>query len=252
MRNFFLAAAALLFIGNTSVFAVPVLQLYVEGASYDQDHESWVFEAVEGDPIRLWVIGNVAGPGGQGTIYDVKLSIVYADPMPGDGGSGVSFGLTGSTTGGYGGFFDPSTPGDPSLTQINENGDLPELYDGSRLLPSHGVYGPGFEWQEFFLGDFQLTDSPIADFIDAFPSAGSVGQGQINAYELTLLSGSVTNLHLDAYDHVQAGNRAKAVFAPFSHDAGTGINHRVPEPAVLGLLAGTLLGLGLLGRRRQH
>ena len=36
MRNFFLTAAALLFIGNTSVFAVPVIQLYVEGASYDQ------------------------------------------------------------------------------------------------------------------------------------------------------------------------------------------------------------------------
>lgn len=251
MRNLVLTVAAVLVLGTSSAFAVPVLQLYVEGATYNQEHESWVFDAIEGDPIRVWVIGNVDGPGGMGTISEVKLSIVYEDPVPGDGGSNVQFELNPSTTGGYGGFTDPSMSDMPSLSQINENGDLPELYDGSKLLPSHGVYGPGFEWQEFALGDFDLIDSPIADFIDSFPTAGGVPQGQISVYEL-LVTGNVTNLHLDAYNHVQAKNHAKAVFAPFSHDAGTGINHRVPEPAVVVLLASGLLGLGILGRRRKR
>src|SRR3546814_3761169 len=47
--------------------------------SYDTDHESWVFAPQFGDPIRLWVIGNVAGGDGKGTIEDVKLSFAYED-----------------------------------------------------------------------------------------------------------------------------------------------------------------------------
>lgn len=236
----FLAAAA-------PAHAVPVLQLYVEGAVYDSEHESWVFDAVAGAPIRLWVIGNTKGPGGKGTIVDVRLSIVYPDPVPGDGGASVSFTLTPSTTGGFGGFTDPSAPPVPTFLQAVEDGSAPTLHDGTSLAP-HGVYVEGNEWQEFLLGDFDLADSPVADFIDSFPGPDFPQSGQINVYELTF-SGDIDDLHFDAYDHVVAGVHARAVFAPFSHDAGTGINHgRVPEPGMLVLL-GT--GLLLLGLRRR-
>lgn len=234
--------------------AEPILQLYVEGSTYNTDHESWVFAPNDGDPIRLWVIGNVDGGGGKGTIEDVKISIVYDDP-----GTPVSISLTPSTTGGYGGFVDPSTPAAPTLNQIVDDGSLPQLADGSSIA-AHGVYGSGAEWQEFALGDFDLTDSPIGDFVNDFPTSFSLEAGQINVYELTIV-GDVTDLHIDAYDHVFAGNHVRSVFAPFSHDAGTGVNDPgtdpeddpvlVPEPGAAGLfLAGLfLIGLFALGAR---
>ena len=67
-------------LGHRAANAVPILQLYLEGATYDFATESWVLApggSSGGDPFRLWAIGNVAGPGGAGTISDVRLSIAY-------------------------------------------------------------------------------------------------------------------------------------------------------------------------------
>lgn len=241
-----LAVALGLALVPVSAEAVPILQLYVEGATYDDHHESWVFEPSGSDPIRLWVIGNVAGGGGQGTIYDVKISIVYEDP-----GTPVTFGLTSSTTVGYNGIIDPSTPSPAVWNQTVDDGSLPELAGGGSIAP-HGVYGPGYEWQEFLLGDFNLTDSPIGDFYKVFPTSFP-GAGQINVYEISVI-GNITDFHIDAYNHVNAGNGIRAVFAPFSHDAGTGINDPfpVPEPGALGIFLAGLLGLGLLGWTRRR
>ena len=227
--------------------AVPQLQLYVEGATYNTDHESWVFDLTSGDPLRLWVIGNVEGPGGHGTIRDVKLSFVYPDPVPLNGGPDVSITLTPSTTGGFGGYTDTSTPIAPTWLQVDDSGALPLLGDGSSL-PAHGTYGAGFEWQEFAIGDFSATDWPIADFISTFPTAPSVTTGQINVYDV-VITGDISDVHIDAYDHIVAGNHAHSRFAPFSHDAGTGINSPVPEPGTLLLTALGLLGLTLARRR---
>ena len=82
-----ICSSLLAIFATANVQAVPVLQLYVDGATYNTEHESWVFDAVIGESFTLWVIGNVDGPGGQGTIFDVKLSAVYIDPDVGDGGN---------------------------------------------------------------------------------------------------------------------------------------------------------------------
>ncbi len=226
--------------------AVPLLQLYVEGAVYDYDHESWVFDLDTGSTIRLWAIGNVAGPGSKGTIYDVKLSAVYRDIAP---GMDATLSLTSGTTGGLGGFGDSSTPATPLFNQYDDSGALPQLSDGSTIAP-HGTYGEGWEWQEFRLGDFTLTDSPIANFIDTFPTAPATPSGQINVYEIEIDS-NITEIHFDLYDSIMARNGARAVFAPYSHDAGTGTNepHHVPEPGTL-LLGG--LALAAAGRRLRR
>lgn len=237
-------ACALLLISGAAR-AAPILQLYVEGSTYNTEHESWVFTPSNGEPIRLWVIGNVDGPGGMGTIVDVKLSVVYEDP-----GSPVSISLTPGTTEGYGGVADPSIPGDANYIQTVTDGSAPLLGDGS-ALPSHGVYHEGAVWQEFGLGDFDLTDSPIADFMGSFPDGFTAEAGQINVYEMTV-EGALTDLHIDVYNHVMAGNHVKYTFAPLSHDAGTGVNDPfpVPEPGALGLFLVGLMSLaGLMWRR---
>lgn len=220
----------------TQVQAIPALQLYIEGATYDSASETWVADVTSGDPIRLWAIGNL----GQlrtthPTIYDVKLAVAF------EAGKNPTITLKGSTTGGYQGFLDPSTPPDINTVWNYGYGTIPLLSDGSEL-PSHGVYGAGVDWQEFMLGDFNQQDSQMADFINSVPTAESSPQqwGQINVYEITVTG--TDWVHFDLYDHIESASRGriKYVFAPFSHDAeGMG----VPD----GGMTLVLLGIGLAG-----
>jgi hypothetical protein len=257
--------------------AETVLQLYIEGATYVKGDgvntvDSW-YKEVSSDntePIRLWAIGNV---GQVGTIFDVKLAIAYDknyDEQFGmvgtDGKKHLDFDLAGSTTqfvdpnlADYEKlkqFDDPSAPA--SLTtpyQYGAEGTVPKLGDGSDL-PSHGEYGDGIVWQEFALGDFTLTDSPIADFIDAVPDP-TQKRGQINVYEISILTDQQTvhglRLHFDLYNHVVGKNNAKYVFAPFSHDGtGHGDGEFVPAPSSLvGLCSMAIMGLAVVRRRRR-
>ena len=233
--------------------AVPILQLYLEGATYDHDTESWTLSpegSSSGEPFRIWTIGNTEGPGGAGTISDVKLAFSW-DESFGD----LQINLTPGTTGDLGGFTDPSLASvattDDVLHYVSD-GELPLLGDGT-VLPSHGEYVDGVVWKEFQLGDFDLADSPVADFIDLFPDGLGVDAGQINVYEVSVLmadgsSAHDVSLHLDLYNHVQAGNKIKYKFSPFSHDAD-GTVTIIPEPASLGLLG---LGSLVLARRPRR
>ncbi len=224
--------------------ADPVLQLYLEGATYNTNTESWELQSPpgssSGNPFRLWVIGNVDGPGGHGTINNVRLAVAYdaTDSAP-------LVSLTPTTTGGLGGFFDPSTPINASLLQTVTDGSSPILGNG-RALPPHGIYGQGVHWQEFGLGDFELTDSPVADFISSFPDAPDVGRGQINVYDISVLNGSGMSLHFDVYNTIEGSNHAR--FAPFSHDAD-GDTNIVPAPAA-GMLA--MVGFAMIGSIRKR
>ncbi len=214
-------------LGNAPiVLAIPVLQVYVEDAVYDSQSESWVLPQSE-FPVKLWVIAD-------SPVSDVKLSAVY------DALTTPTIALTGSTTGNYGGFVDPSVAPDAQYIRTVTDGSSPTLGDGSDL-PTHGVYGSGAAWQEFALGDFTLTDSPLADFYGSLPTPGNKW-GQINVYNLAVSGAS--SVHIDVYDHVAAGSHVKYTFAPFSHDAA------VPEPTS-GLLAIVVASMLLLPRRRK-
>lgn len=222
--------------------AVPVLQLYIEGATYNESTETWELLRPIDQPIRLWTIGNVDGPGGKGTISDARLAIAYSSDF-----AGATFLMQSSTTGGFGGFVDPSTPSSAIFNGLHTDGSSPTMADGGSLAP-HGIYGSDSYWQEFLLGSFSLTDSPIADFVSLFPAAPAATDGQINVYEIVVSGIEVGGfIHFDLYGSVVQGQGIRAVFAPFSHDAGNQVV--VPEPASMLLLGSGMLGLALLRRR---
>ena len=194
--------------------AVPSLQVYIEGATYDTDDETWIISASPFAPIRMWAIGNVDGAGGKGDLLDVRAAFAYSS-----GAGNVTLSIVPTTTGGIGGFTDPSVPGTPTLLGTHTDGSRPVLANGKNLS-KHGLYGNGTDWQEWALGEFDLIDSPISDFVDAFPEAPTATAGQINVYEIYV--GGLTageSIHIDLYGYYMDNkDRVKAVFAPFSHD----------------------------------
>ncbi len=260
--------------------AEPALQLYLEGATYDRVTESWVktFSSSGSDSIRLWAIG---ATGNYGSILDVKLAVAYDVAYDMDYGVNKEVGgvvhqlldiqLTPSTTGGMLGFADPSTADLISVDAPNKHevGTVPILNDGKEL-PAHGEYGEGIAWQEFRLGDFNLVDSPIVDFVAA-PGTNVLAQapdppnhiGQISAYEVNVVAAldfepgdsfHGLTLHFDLYNHVQTGRKSKSRFAPFSHDTHAEADF-VPEPgsliALVGMAPLVLAGLAWTRRRRR-
>ncbi|MEX2455175.1 MAG: choice-of-anchor N protein [Rhodospirillaceae bacterium] len=235
--------------------AVPALQVYIEGATYDDDDETWVITSPANAPLRFWAVGNVEGPGGHGELHDVRAAFAYSS-----GAGEVAINIVPSTTGGYGGFVDPSVPGVPSYLGTHTDGSSPVLASGKSLAP-HGIYGGNTVWQEWGLGNFGLTDSPIADFIDAFPNAPIGTSGQINAYEIFFAGlEDGESVHIDLYGYnLGSNNRIRAVFAPFSHDGSYtqspfdpnpgNDSDPIPEPGIALLLAGGCLWMAVRRRR---
>ena len=249
--------------------AVPILQLYLEGGVYNHSTESWELTPIGssgGAPFRLWVIGNVDGPGGKGTIHDVRLAVAYDQEDVGLAVTVTPTLIGGDNLGGYGSFggivdylsptvFTPTQSAEvgTSLGTVDvtdtdyvvTNGGSPLLSDGTPL-PTHGEYGPGTYWEEFNLGDFDQTTDSIGDFIGQFPTDVSHNAGHIQAYDISVTGGSGATLHFDVYDSIQGKNKARAVFAPFSHDGdGPGgvdaTSNIVPEPHSVLIIIGLLL-----------
>ncbi len=216
-------------------FAVPTLQLYIEGSVYDSTDGTWT---IDSPTFKLWILGETDK---TGTIFDVNLSVAH---MTGEAGT-ISFTPTTATAGLLPAPGDASTPGAP-LHNGSGSGTAPITGDGTPL-PSHGIFGPGTDWDTYLLGDFSLQDSPIGDYTTGeCPGAGCTwpALGQINAYDVAVTGYSW--VHFDAFDHVVSNNTTKYIKAPFSHDANT---TSVPEPNTLILLGSGFLGLWALKRK---
>lgn len=214
MKKVLLAISAILFIAAPA-FAVPAIQLYIPGATYDSQSDTWVTPATD---FELWVI--VANLDKQ-TIFDLTLvASLKGGEAPKDGGLTI-------------------TPEGGSAITYNA-GDFtygtPPISDP---IPSHGIYPTDYTT---LLVASTTTSGPFETVQDYTQfGGGSSAYGQIFKFNV---SSKYNQVHFDAYGfHEDIDGRR--MFAPFSHDA-----EAVPEPTSLVLFG---LGMGVAGviRRRK-
>jgi len=226
---------ALVILGVTGVLSVsathpasalPILQIFIEGATYDQDTESWVTNQPD---LTLWVIGDVAG---AGPILDVQLTAAF---LTGETGS-VSISPTQTVL-----LSDPSLSATPILnTGVGADGTVPVMSSGE-ALPNHGIYGSGTSFMQWGLGNMTLTDSAIGDFGNGLPGTFT-SSGQINAYNISISGYSM--IHFDTFNHVESPSHV--LFGSSFESVSS-----VPEPGSL-LLLGLGLGGAFLGAIRRR
>ena len=145
LRKFLVVGAlALGILGAGTANAVPNLQIYIDGATYDTVSETWV---ISSSSFKLWVVSDGSA------IDDVKLTAAFLTSETG------SITMTGTTTGSAV-FTDPSAASNPTVEFTSADGAIPITGDGS-ALPAHGIYGAGTSFTQFGLGNMSGADAAI-------------------------------------------------------------------------------------------
>lgn len=163
-------------------WAVPDLQLYVEGATYDPQTETWV-TASSSFNLQLLVANH--------TLEGVKVAAAIApdaDPTSGTvmmGGSPVTI---------------SSSPGVP-------------LMGNGKPLPGHGIYPTYFGLYE--LGTLvPIAATPVQDMQ---PGGGGGWSTLGLVVTIPVSISGFGAVHFDAFNHLAGDTKVR--FAPFSHDA---------------------------------
>ncbi len=225
IKLFKLFITSILFALASSASAVPLLQIYIEDATYHSSSDTWVTTSTS---FNVWVIANTNGAGSKGPLRDVTLVATAIT------GNLNNLTITGGTT---------SLVDDPSIASTPTPGKSGTNSHDS--LSDHGVFKDDNPWQEFSLGDMLLSDSPLGDATQGgFPEFidGAPGSAQINVYHIEKAT-PYTSIHFDVFGFF--GTKNKYTSAPYSHDAES---LAIDEPASLALI---LFGIFALNFRKK-
>lgn len=224
MRRLLMVLAGVIVL-SSAAFAVPDLQLYIPGATYDGTSDSWV---TPNQSFELWVVASNLD---KQPIYNIHLTAALAaGTTPVDGGLSITP-VGGSTT-----TFDAAdfTLGTPPPTGLGS-------------LPPHGIFPTNYV-------DMLVTaetPSNSADWVDTYdyPSPGDAKPGYIYRFNVVTTYNFV---HFDAYGYqVDKRDQSNFMFAPFSHDATSGGKPPVPEPATMLLFGLGAAGMGVVRKFRK-
>jgi hypothetical protein len=207
-------------------YAVPGLQLFIDGATYDWGSQSWVISDNEFD---LYVVS------AKTSKQDVFVSIALGQN---DNPDDVMVDFDGKTI----------DPGDWVYGYAPYENHA-EDWDGGQDLPRHGIFPTHFT--QVNAGDYGLMQDvgdvqPDEDGNFWNPATGegdSPAMGEARAFHVTV-GGSFSLIHFDAFTLNPDGTIDQ--FAPFSHDASV-----VPEPGTILLLGTGLIGVGAFSFRRR-
>jgi PEP-CTERM motif len=251
-----LMAAGLVLAAGSPAAALPTLQLDIAGGFYDPVTETILTDQ---DSFTLYAYLSFDGTNGSGgptgkSMSDLIGTTYYLwtalTPKVDTSATLGSFDLNGTTVNATA----DMTYGTPPIEPDHGNPD--------QDLPKHGIYDTYYLQTAFTFTDDLAHRADPYNTADATGSTPSYSGGDYMLFEAfsvdrTLLS-DLYELHFDLGSTVLVSNPKHGddlqvdIFAPFSHDAGTGTGHQVPEPSTVMLLGAGLLALALIGWRRER
>lgn len=218
---------------TVSAFAVPDIQLFIDGATYDWEDQSWVASTT--GSVDVYVISaNYVNP-------DIIVCLALGES---DDPNTMTVDFGGTVV----------NPGD----WVYGNPPLPPGWDPGGDLAPHGIYPANFAEIHTgayglgqMVGDVQPDTLNGGQYWDptatpAFPGAPADRPGDWKMFTMDISGPVGSSVHIDAYTLNPDGTVNR--FAPFSHDGTTTL---VPEPGTIVLMGSGLIGLGLRAYRKR-
>ena len=237
--------AAMSLLVAQSTLAVPVFQVYIDGATTDAmepDEDMWVITDNAFDLI-------VSGAYGPWTKSLTEITLLISVPE-GETGTISITGSDGSAllterTEAADGYFNPNVD---VVLDLLENETGYDGYSDKDFLPDDVKLNNHYPSKEdisnfllYDIGSFGKSSNAVSNYSTDEPIAYNVADGEEKIYSI-LISGFST-AHFDVYGYVQTGKgrscRSTWTTNPGSHDATYMASEMVPEPATI-----LLLGLG--------